>query len=520
MFTVEEISTEKNKVCEDILKSLPDWFGIESAIIAYVNAVHSMPMLAAKSKNRIVGFLALQTHFSETAEIHVMGVLPEYHRQGVGRLLIQAAQNYLVARSYRLLSVKTLSASRPNPEYDRTRQFYLNVGFFPVEEFKTLWNDNNPCLFLVKPLPKIPQLPIPNMFDPVILNTPNVKIRPLSFVNWKKLADGLLYENSFHSRNWGIKTREDIFKLYKNVEKGLENRLGNPIVFLSQDETKVLGMTQFMNVEPAHQMVEIGGTWINEKYQRTSVNTETKYALLEYCFETLKLNRVEFKIDCENFPSQKAVERLNFTFEAKLNRRKINANQETRDYLIYSVTDLSWPKTKQHIKTLLFQMQEYDYETIQKIKHLRRIGNAEEAFTAVREAIHKFPNSAELHYLAACICDSDRTENEAITFYLRSLELGLKGNSLRDALLGLGSTYRSLGKYSESKKIFEQGISEFPNYRPYYVFLALTEHNLGQSKESIRLLLNQLLETTSNREIATYDRALKFYSTRLNEIFD
>ena len=522
MFTIEEISEEKTKekICDSILRSLPDWFGIESAIVDYVKAVPDMPMLVAKHGNEVIGFLSLHTHFAQTAEIHVMGVLQPFHRQKIGQQLIIAAQNFLIQKNYRFLTVKTLSESRPNPEYDRTRQFYLSVGFTPVEEFKTLWNEHNPCLFLIKALHANSNLPTPNMFDPVHLETQTVKIRPLASVSWEKLADGLLYENSFHSRNWGIKTPQDIKKLYKNALKSLENGHGNPIVFLNHAETEVLGMTNFMNVEPAHKMVEVGGTWINQKYQRSSVNTETKYALLKYCFEDLKLNRVEFKIDFENLSSQKAVERLSFKYEGKFGRRKINGNQETRDYVIYSVTDLTWPEVKTHIDGLFFQMGLPEYESLQKIKNLRTQGKAEEAFKSVQEALIKYPKSAELNYLAASICDAFRTEEEAILFYLKSFELGLSGQSRRDAFLGLASTYRSLGKYPESKKYFEQGISEFPDYKPYYVFLALTENNLGNADAAIKLLLEQLLATSNDKSIISYKRALEFYSTRLKEVFE
>lgn len=54
------------------------------------------------------------------------------------------------------LSVKTLSESRPDEEYDRTRQFYLGIGFIPIEEFKTLWGEHNPCLLLIKEISRSP----------------------------------------------------------------------------------------------------------------------------------------------------------------------------------------------------------------------------------------------------------------------------------------------------------------------------------------------------------------------------
>lgn len=148
--TIELVESNKSEICEKILRALPDWFGIESAIIDYVRDVQAMPMFAAKDGPEVVGFLALNFHNKYTAEIHVMGILPEHHRKNIGRSLVMAAENHLRDSSCKYLSVKTLSESRPNEEYDRTRQFYYGVGFLPVEEFKTLWGEHNPCLLLIK----------------------------------------------------------------------------------------------------------------------------------------------------------------------------------------------------------------------------------------------------------------------------------------------------------------------------------------------------------------------------------
>jgi RimJ/RimL family protein N-acetyltransferase len=361
---------------------------------------------------------------------------------------------------------------------------------------------------------------MPSMFDPVILDTEHVKIRPLNSVSWQKLADGLLYEDSFHAKSWGIKTPEDIKKMYERLLQDWSTKKGNAFVFLNHDESEVLGMSNFMNVEPSNKMVEIGGTWISKKWQRTYVNSETKYALLEYCFEKLKMNRVEFRIDAENRPSQKAVQRLGFHFDGLMPRRKINANGEIRDYVFYSVTDLTWPEVKKHMLQLAESFKTPKIKDIEKVKSLLDSEEPVAAFEKVQTALKEHPQNADLNYLAACICDGYRTEAEAIPFYLKSLDLGLKGTDRRDAFLGLASTYRSLGQYENSKKTFEVGIREFPLYRPYSVFLALTEFNLDNSAGAIKLLLDQILETTSNQEILSYERALKFYSTRLNEVFE
>jgi len=358
------------------------------------------------------------------------------------------------------------------------------------------------------------------MFDPLQIDTELFKIRSMSATTWEKLAAGILYDNSFHARMWGIKTADDVKKMYENAMKAWEHKRGHPIVFLSPDESEVYGTTNFMNVEPQNKMIEIGGSWIGQKWQRSFVNTGTKFELLKYVFETLKLNRIEFRIDAENFPSQRAVERLNFNFEGLHRRRKVNANGDIRDYKFYAVTDLDWPEVKTHILSLIEKKKDPIEVEIGKIRKLKRDGQAGLAYEQVIALIQKYPQHAGLQYMAASICDSDRTETEAVPFYVKALELGLSGVERRDAYLGLASTYRSLGQYQMSQETFLRGLQDFPSYRPYQVFLALTEYNLKRVDKSVSLLLKELVATTIDTDIKSYQRALLFYADRLEEIFE
>ena len=143
----------RGRICDELLRCLPLWFGIEDAIKKYVADVEGMTMFAAYEGGRAVGFLSLNRHNSWTAEVYVMATHPDFHRQGVGRRLIGAAERYLKGLGYEFLSVKTLSPSRPDKGYDLTRKFYMAMGFRPVEEFKTLWGEANPCLLMIKALP-------------------------------------------------------------------------------------------------------------------------------------------------------------------------------------------------------------------------------------------------------------------------------------------------------------------------------------------------------------------------------
>lgn len=138
----------KSSVCEPILRSLPQWFGVEESTAQYVRDIGDHPTFLASVEGQVVGFLALRHHSEYAAEIHVMGVRPEAHRQGIGRALIIAAQDFLRERGVVFLQVKTLGPSNPDANYARTRAFYAAMGFRQLEEFEHLWDC--PCLLMVK----------------------------------------------------------------------------------------------------------------------------------------------------------------------------------------------------------------------------------------------------------------------------------------------------------------------------------------------------------------------------------
>jgi len=138
--------------CERILRSLPTYFGIEEAILQYLKDIVHMPVFLALRNGKSIGFLAVNRHTKVSAEIHVMGVLPDEHRKGAGGAMISAVEEYLKSDGVRILEVKTLGESHTDRNYAKTRNFYLAQGFLPLEEIPDFWGKGLPTLFMVKPL--------------------------------------------------------------------------------------------------------------------------------------------------------------------------------------------------------------------------------------------------------------------------------------------------------------------------------------------------------------------------------
>jgi GNAT superfamily N-acetyltransferase len=138
---------ERSRICEHVLRDLPEWFGIEEATTAYITDVAELPTFAAGDE----GFVSLKVHNPRAAEVYVMGVRNALHGQGIGVALLAAAEAYLRARGVEYLQVKTLGPSYPDPGYARTRAFYEARGFVALEELHDLW-EHNPCLLMIKRL--------------------------------------------------------------------------------------------------------------------------------------------------------------------------------------------------------------------------------------------------------------------------------------------------------------------------------------------------------------------------------
>lgn len=157
---------------------------------------------------------------------------------------------------------------------------------------------------------------------------------------------------------------------------------------------------------------------------------------------------------------------------------------------------------------------------VEQAVKLRNEKRHEEALALLKALLAEAPNDPVLNYQAAWTCDSWGKEGDAIPFYEAALKHGLAGEDRSSAYLGLGSTYRCLGKYDRSLAVLSAGIAEFPEYRALRTFRALTLYNLGMRAQAVGSLLTQLIETTSDPSIKAYSRALAFYSDKLDQTWD
>lgn len=145
---------QKRAVTATILGALPGWFGIPEATAEYVDGVSDRRFLVLegpgdRGDTRAIGFVSVGFPAPGAAELYVLGLLPEYHRRGLGTRALDEVVRVLKTEGIGSLTVKTLGEGHPDEGYRRTRAFYQKCGFVPGAVTDE-WGPGNPCLTMVK----------------------------------------------------------------------------------------------------------------------------------------------------------------------------------------------------------------------------------------------------------------------------------------------------------------------------------------------------------------------------------
>ncbi|QDQ15237.1 tetratricopeptide repeat protein [Streptomyces spectabilis] len=156
-------------------------------------------------------------------------------------------------------------------------------------------------------------------------------------------------------------------------------------------------------------------------------------------------------------------------------------------------------------------------ETLARAVRLREGGSREEARALLLALSERHPDDPEVAYQTAWVHDTLGLEAEALPHYVRAIQHpGLSDEDRRGALLGLGSTYRVLGKYPEAVATLRDAVAEYPDDGALRTFLAMALYNTGQTHDAMAILLNLIAATSPDPDIAGYRPAIEHYAKDLD----
>lgn len=147
---------------------------------------------------------------------------------------------------------------------------------------------------------------------------------------------------------------------------------------------------------------------------------------------------------------------------------------------------------------------------------LREGGSNSEALGLLLELVAERPDDPEANLQCAWAHDKLGLETSAVPFYEKAIEAGLSGTGLHDALLGLGSTYRALGRYDDALETLTVAVETYPDDNALAVFRSMALYNSGRPKDACETLLRVILATTHDESITRYARAIAQYASDLD----
>lgn len=138
MFVIKEVKGEDQKIAvvAEILRDLPEWFGIPESTQDYIEGAKDLRVWVACHDGNLAGFISLTYSSEDCAEIDCLGVKKNFQGQGIGSQLLFTLESE-TAKTVDYLQVKTV-AEGSNKNYDRTNVFYRSVGFKKLEIFPSL----------------------------------------------------------------------------------------------------------------------------------------------------------------------------------------------------------------------------------------------------------------------------------------------------------------------------------------------------------------------------------------------
>lgn len=193
-------------------------------------------------------------------------------------------------------------------------------------------------------------------FDPQSAMKPTLRGERLTLVPLEKQHRDVLLAAAADGNLWDLKvtavpSAETIDTYIETAIAGRE--AGTIIPFVTVAGDQVVGSTRFWKLDRVNRNIEIGHTWIGASWQRSFVNTEAKFLMLEYAFEVLDCIRVQFTTDELNERSRRAIVRLGAVEEGIIRNERIMPDGRKRNSVRFSIIDTEWPQVKDQLKARL-----------------------------------------------------------------------------------------------------------------------------------------------------------------------
>lgn len=181
----------------------------------------------------------------------------------------------------------------------------------------------------------------------LVLQTGKVLLRPMreaDFDDFLKLSQQDTGMWEFFSKN--LSDPKQLRDWITEAIEGLEARTRMPFTIISKENERIAGSMSLGNIAWNDQRLEIGWSWLGPAYMGSGINRNAKFAMIDFAFEVLHFERVEFKTGVLNLRARKGLEKIGGIEEGTLRAHSKLWNGKRRTSVFYSILRDEWPKLK------------------------------------------------------------------------------------------------------------------------------------------------------------------------------
>lgn len=176
-----------------------------------------------------------------------------------------------------------------------------------------------------------------------ILEDERVILRPITVLDIQFLETYVVKEPTIWQFSLVAIQKPSDLKLY--IETAIQSRkdqVAYPFIVFDKLTQTYVGSTRFYDMQLNFQTTQLGYTWYSKKVWGTGLNAHCKYLLLQFAFEAMHLERVEFRADNNNKRSIAAMKKIGCTVEGILRSHLPKPDGTRRDSILLSITKEDW----------------------------------------------------------------------------------------------------------------------------------------------------------------------------------
>jgi RimJ/RimL family protein N-acetyltransferase len=193
-----------------------------------------------------------------------------------------------------------------------------------------------------------------NFSQNIVLEDEHVLLRPLQETD----VDNLLEISLNEPETWEYSLvqangKENLINYIQVAIKARESKTQFPFIIFDKKSGKYAGSSRFYDINSDFKTLQLGFTWYGKQFRGTGLNKHCKFLLLQFAFEELGMERVEFRADNKNSRSIAAMKSIGCTEEGVLrNHMPTFDSVVRRDTIILSILSSEW---FDHIKANLIK---------------------------------------------------------------------------------------------------------------------------------------------------------------------